>query len=182
MTSDLKQMLRPMARDDPDGVRFNRIKLLALDFDGVLTNGQVIASSDGHEMVTCSHLDGQGIKDLRQIGVVVIVISGQRSAYVQHRCDKLEIWCSPPTDDKLTELKRVLEREEFCHINLDEVCFVGDDVGDLPVLETVGYPVAVANAIGKVRDSACHITRRFGGNGAVREICDLIIRDKKRFG
>lgn len=158
--------------------KFADVKLLVLDFDGVLTDGYLYVGNDGHELVRCDHKDGQGIMNLKMAGVSVIVISGQTSNYVAVRCDKMQIAYVHKVKDKLSTLVEVLHNT-FPVIDLEDVAFVGDDSGDLELLSKVSLPIAVADAIDEVRAVAHYVTVNKGGYRAVREICDLILEAKK---
>lgn len=160
-----------------------KIRLLALDFDGVMTNGTVIVGTDGVESVVCNHRDGQGIDLLKkQRGEIpIVVISSQRSSYVDPRCNKMKIPFFRPFSGqgKLAKLREFIDAT--CPtIGLEEVCFVGDDSSDLEVMKAVGFPVSVANGTDEVKAIARHVTKRSGGDGAVREVCDLILEAKRQ--
>lgn len=158
--------------------KLNQIKLLALDFDGVLTPAKVIVSASGDESVVCSHRDGQGIESVRKAGVPVIVISGQRSLYVEKRCNKMGIDFFQNIKDKPACLLEYL-KEKQPGVTTEDVCFIGDDASDLAVMSVVGVPIAVADGTEEVKQCALGITSRNGGEGAVREVCDAIIEAKK---
>lgn len=158
--------------------RLRRIRLLVLDFDGVLTDGHVLVDRDGVESVRCSHRDGQGIGDVRRAGLLVVVISGQQSSYVAARCQKMDIPFFYGIADKVRCLREYLVSLNSS-ISLDEVCFVGDDRGDLPLLRIVGVPCTVADGVTECHQLAVVVTQRKGGDHAVREICDLILAAKE---
>lgn len=149
---------------------------MVLDFDGVLTDGKVGVMSNGTEFVICDHRDGQGVESLKNSGVMVMVISRQTSEYVSVRCNKMKMRCIYGVlTNKARCLKEYLQ-SNFLKFSLAEVCFIGDDLGDLEVMGIVGVPIAVNNAVGEVKKIACYITKRCGGDGAVREVTDLILR------
>lgn len=153
---------------------FAPVRLLALDFDGVLTDGSVLVDSAGMEAVRCSHRDGQGIQALRAIEIPIVVISGQRSGYVQRRCEKMTIPCFGGITDKVGCLIGLL-RKRWQGVTLQQVCFVGDDTGDIPILRAVGVPCSVSNGIQECKKISRYITQHRGGDGAIREICDVIL-------
>ncbi len=157
--------------------KLKKIKLLALDFDGVLTPAKVIVSANGEESVVCSHRDGQGIESIRKAGVPVVVISGQRSLYVEKRCNKMGIDFFQNIKDKPACLLAYL-KEKHPSVAIEDVCFVGDDASDLAVMNIVGAPIAVADGTEEVKQRALLVTNRNGGEGAVREVCDIIIKAK----
>lgn len=152
------------------------VLLLALDFDGVMTDGKVTVREDGLESVTCSRRDSLGISMLRKIGVTVVVISKERNPVVAMRCQKLKIECFSGIDDKPTILETLLAREG---LDPRHACYVGDDVIDVECMKIVGIGVAVADAVRQAKEAADYVTTARGGDHAVREVCDLIL-DAKR--
>lgn len=150
-----------------------RVRLLALDFDGVLTDNRVLVSEDGREAVWCSRLDGLGLAKLDRLGIDKVIISTETNGVVRRRARKLRVECRSGVADKLELLKRMAARRR---IALDEVAFMGNDVNDADCLRAVGLPIVVADAHEDVRGLARVVTARKGGFGAVREICDLIVR------
>lgn len=151
------------------------IKLLLLDFDGVLTDNRVLVGQDGKESVLCDRSDGFGIEMLKRAGIEVVVLSKEKNPVVAARCQKLGIECIQGCNAKLSELKQKAKSRK---LKPEEVAFVGNDVNDLECLRWVGLPIAVADAISEVRAVAKYITRPPGGHGAVREVCDLLLRTK----
>jgi len=151
------------------------IKLLVLDFDGVLTDGFVYVDQDGRESVRCSRRDSLGIGMLKEKGVPTVVISKERNGVVAARCAKMEIECHSGVDGKLALLKGLLAEKG---IDAAQVCYVGDDANDAECLRYAGIGVAVADALPPARDAADHVTRAKGGDHAVREVCDLILETK----
>ena len=156
-----------------------KIRLLALDFDGVVTDGTVVVGTDKVESVVCSHADGQGIETVRKNGIPVVVISSQRSSYVDVRCEKMGVDFFRGEKDKPGRLRNYLA-EKHPSISLEQVCFVGDDRSDLEVMKVVGLPVAVANATSEIKALASWETKQAGGAGAVREVCDLIVASRQK--
>lgn len=155
-----------------------RIRLVILDVDGVLTdNGVYIGqAADGQtlELKRFNILDGLGIKMLRWGGIPVILVSGRESPASKLRADELEIECYQEAGGrKLPTVRRLLEQNGLAW---EEVAFVGDDLADLPVLQRVGLPVAVANAVAEVRAAARWQTQRPGGEGAVREFAEALLQ------
>jgi 3-deoxy-D-manno-octulosonate 8-phosphate phosphatase (KDO 8-P phosphatase) len=160
----------------PDQAR--RIRLVALDVDGVLTeNGVYIGTTAGGETVEFKRfdiLDGLGIDMLRRAGMVVALISGRYSAATEVRAAELGIECfQAPGGRKLPAFRELLERYE---LSWDEVAFLADDLADLPALRRVALPVAVANAVPEVIAEARWQTRRRGGAGAVREFAEALLK------
>lgn len=155
------------------------VKLLVTDFDGVHTDGHVWTDQDGRESVMSSRLDGTGLELLRRLtDVKVFVISKETNPVVSARCRKLQIPCEQAIDrgEGKTEILLRIMREFGCEPR--EVIYMGDDVNDIHPMETVGMGVAVANARPQVKAVAKYITTAPGGNGAIREVCDLILDAK----
>lgn len=147
------------------------IKLLVLDFDGVLTDGFAYVDQDGRETVRCSRRDGLGIAMLKEKGVETLVISKEKNGVVAARCRKLGIDAHSGIDDKPSLFRRVVEEKG---IGFAQVCYMGDDVTDVECIRMAGIGVAPADAVEAARAAAGHVTRAKGGDHAVREICDLI--------
>lgn len=156
--------------------KLKKLKLVAFDFDGVFTDGKVILNQDGIESVTCSRKDSMGIHLLKQAGLKVIVISSEQNPVMAKRCQKMGIKCHQTTAEKLLLLKRVLAGAS---ITFSETAFVGDDVNDLGCLRAVGIAVTVADGHPECKKTADHITTKNGGDHAVREICDLVLKFRK---
>lgn len=151
------------------------IKLLVLDFDGVMTDGFVYVDQDGRETVRCSRRDGLGIGFLAERGVKAVVISKERNGVVAARCKKLGIERFSGIDDKPTLFKELLAREGIAP---ERACFVGDDVTDVECIRLAGIGVTVADGVPAAKDAADYVTKRNGGDHAVREVCDLICQAK----
>lgn len=153
--------------------RLAGVRLLVLDFDGVLTDNTVTVTSDGVESVTCWRSDGLGLAALRRDGVDVLVLSTETDPVVGVRCRKLGLDHQQALADKGAALAEVLAARGLAP---EHVAYVGNDVNDLGCLAQVGLPVVVADAHEDVRPAAAIVTRLPGGRGAVREVCDLIVR------
>ena len=139
------------------------IKLLLLDVDGVLTDGKLYYGNSGEELKAFNIQDGLGIKLLQQAGIQVGIITGRVSALLQRRADELGI--SPVIqgrEDKLTALRELLQG---MNLGLNEIAFMGDDLPDLSVINTVGLGITVANASSTLTTEAAWQTRRSGGDG-----------------
>ncbi len=150
------------------------IRLLVLDFDGVMTDNRVLVSQDGVESVMCHRGDGMGIEKLRQAGIPVVVISKESNPVVSARCHKLGIPCFQNTTDKLATLKQVAEEH---NVELAKTAYVGNDVNDIACIEAAGVGVAVADAYPEVKAVADIVTQATGSEGAVREVADLLLRE-----
>lgn len=158
--------------------KLSRIKLLAMDFDGVMTDGSVYVDEEGVEMVRCSRKDGLGLSMLKRAGIPVIVISKEQNPVVAMRCKKLGIPCYHGIENgegKLKILQECLAKEK---ISPKEVAYVGDDVNDIEVLKYVGVPMTVKDGHPEVLKICDYIASRPGGGHAVREICELILVSK----
>ncbi len=158
--------------------RASEIRMLILDVDGVLTDGKLYFDHAGNEMKAFNTRDGMGMKALQRAGIEVAVITGRKSRAVAHRMDQLGIQhVYQGREDKLGAF---LELLEITGLDAEQVCFAGDDWIDLPVLMRVGLAVSVADAEERVRQQAHWITSRNGGDGAVREICNLILAAQEK--
>jgi 3-deoxy-D-manno-octulosonate 8-phosphate phosphatase (KDO 8-P phosphatase) len=153
--------------------RARRIRLLVLDVDGVLTDGRIYLSGAGEELKVFHVRDGSGLVALQRAGVAVAIISGRDSAAVVRRAAELGIGhVRQGVSDKAAELAAL--RAELGVAAAETAC-VGDDTPDLPMLETAGLAVAVADAHPALKPLVHWVTPSPGGQGAVREVCDLLI-------
>jgi len=152
--------------------QWSKIRLIVTDFDGVWTDGKVIVSDKGSESVVCDRRDTLRIKEFVKRGGKLIVITQETNPVAAKRCRKMGIKCFSGCDDKWPLLQRLLESEG---VRLQEVAYVGDDINDLVCLQSVGFPITVADGNPKCQAVARHVTIRRGGDGAIREILDLIL-------
>ena len=153
------------------------IKLLALDADGVLTDGGVYIFEDGRQFRRFDIKDGLGLKRVMDAGIHVAIISGSAVKAVAHRAQQLGIEdVHLGIQDKQKKLREICRR---LGIHVNEVAFVGDDLTDLPVLRHVGLPCAPVDAVKAVKDQAVLITEADGGRGAVREVCEYLLQEKR---
>jgi len=153
--------------------KLNDIGLVAFDVDGVFTDGRFYLSDDGVETKAFHTQDGYGIRQLIKAGVAVAVISGRKSGAVEKRMAELDVphvvlGCK----DKVAAMN---ELAAALDIAISDCAYVGDDMPDLPLLEHVGFSVAVANAVPVLKEKCDYVTRKPGGFGAVREVCELVI-------
>lgn len=160
--------------------RLAQLRLVAFDVDGVFTDGRFYLADDGSETKAFHTQDGYGIRQLVLSGTAVAVVSGRRSPAVEKRMAELGVphvilGCKDKVE-ALTDLAGSLG------IELSDCAFVGDDFPDLPLLEAVGLSIAVANAVAAVQERCDYVTRRPGGFGAVREVCDLVIAARSSDG
>lgn len=153
--------------------RARRIRLVIFDVDGVLTDGGLLFDADGREYKVFHSRDGHGMKMLQACGIGVGVITGRNSAAVAHRMAGLGVsHVYQGQVDKLPAFRDLLETAGMAPA---EVAVVGDDVVDLPMMRRAGLAVAVQDAHDLVRTHAHWITRKPGGRGAAREVCELIL-------
>lgn len=153
-------------------MNFQKIKLLVLDFDGVLTDNRVLVSEDGKESVFCNRSDSLGIEMLQKSGIEVIVISKEKNKVVKVRCEKLKISCKNGIENKINIFLKEIKKR---NLKKEQVCYIGNDINDLECIKVAGVGVAVADSYSKILKSADYITKKNGGKGAVREIADLIL-------
>jgi len=159
------------------GEIIRRIRLIAFDFDGVFTDNLVFVSEDGTEAVRCYRSDGIGLQKLKKLGIETVIISTESNPVVSARARKLKIRCVQDCQNKRAALEDIAHEKR---IALSEVAFVGNDINDLSCLKCVALPIVVQDAYQDVVPTALYQTKRPGGHGAVREICDLF--DKVRVG
>ena len=157
-------------------IDFSKIKMLVCDFDGVMTDNRVILDENGKESVICNRGDGLGIELIKKMGVEVFVISKERNKVVESRCEKLQINFVQSVDNKRTLLNEEIKKRS---LSIKEVCYIGNDINDTECIEFAGIGVAVADSNSKVIEVADFITKKRGGEGAVREICDLIFETSR---
>jgi 3-deoxy-D-manno-octulosonate 8-phosphate phosphatase (KDO 8-P phosphatase) len=156
------------------------IKVVAMDVDGVLTDGRIIVDSNGIELKNFDVQDGFGIVFLKKCGIKTAIISARESGVVAHRAkdlkiDKTYVGVYPKLSAYEDMLKEFMVQDE-------EVCFIGDDLADLCIMDRCGFAVAVANAVFEVKRIADHVTVKSGGRGAVREAIELILQAQGHWG
>ena len=151
------------------------IRALVLDFDGVLTDNRVLVDQDGREAVFANRGDGWGIARLKEAGFAVYVISTEKNPVVAARCQKLGIGHLQNQSNKLNALQHFAYEN---NLDRSQIAYIGNDVNDLDCLRWVGMPIAVADATPEVKVAVKWITTRRGGEGAVREIADLLLELK----
>jgi 3-deoxy-D-manno-octulosonate 8-phosphate phosphatase (KDO 8-P phosphatase) len=155
------------------------VKLVICDVDGVLTDGRVLIDSLGHESKQFSVIDGTGIVYLQRSGLEVGFLSGRVSDAVTHRARELGVAIAlNGVTDKRPALESILTQTGR---RPSELCYVGDDLIDIPCLRLAGYPVAVANSHPEVKKVAEYVTAARGGEGAVREIAEVILKAQDRW-
>jgi 3-deoxy-D-manno-octulosonate 8-phosphate phosphatase (KDO 8-P phosphatase) len=145
-----------------------------MDIDGVFTDAGIYLGNSGQEFKKFNAHDGMGVTLLIRSGIVPFIITGRTSEAVARRAVELSI----------SEVHQGVRHKEEClkeiasrlGVELGEIAYVGDDIADMPVLKRVGLPIAVGDAVAEVREVAKYVTRATGGNGAVREACEHVIR------
>ncbi|MBS0308178.1 MAG: HAD family hydrolase [Proteobacteria bacterium] len=159
--------------------RAARLRLMIFDVDGVLTDGSLHYGADGEQIKTFNVLDGHGIKLLQQAGVATAIISARQSAIVEKRAADLGIaHVKQGVHDKRAAFEQLLAHTG---IAADQCGFIGDDVIDLPILLRVGFAASVPNGHSEVRSRVHYLTEAGGGKGAVRELCDFILRAQGKY-
>ena len=150
-----------------------KVRMLAMDVDGVLTDAGMYYSESGDELKKFNTRDGMGIKMLQAAGVITAFITKEKTAIVERRGQKLAVpEVHQGVDDKLTDLTRLVRKYG---LTLAQVAYIGDDVNDLEVLQAVGFSAAPADAMPIVIEAVHYVCAKKGGEGAVREISDLIL-------
>ncbi|MBN2254385.1 MAG: HAD-IIIA family hydrolase [Deltaproteobacteria bacterium] len=159
--------------------KIRHVSFLILDVDGVMTDGRIIIDDAGNETKQFHVRDGHGLKLLMRVGIEVIVITGRTSEVVEHRARELGIHeVHQGSKDKVAVLEEIMARR---NITGENIAYMGDDIVDVPVFRKVGFAVAVADASDDAREAADYITGNSGGNGAVREICELILKVQNKW-
>lgn len=158
-----------------DKVRF--IKLLILDVDGILTDGRLWYAADGEALKVFHMHDGLGIKQLLQAGIHVAIITSRENKAVSSRATELGIrYVFQGQSDKMVPFKQLLSQLKLSE---NEVAYMGDDLPDLPVMKCASLAITVPNAVSAVQAQAHWKTKKLGGEGAVREVCDFILHASK---
>ena len=153
------------------------IQAIIFDFDGVFTDNRVIVNEDGQESVICNRSDGLGISEIKKYNISLLVLSKEKNPVVRKRCEKLGIPCVQGIDDKKTFLETWLKENAIDH---NQVIYLGNDVNDIECIKYVGCGVVVADAHENAKIAAQIVLKNNGGQGAVRELCDLVMSRNKR--
>lgn len=154
-----------------------KIDLIICDFDGVLTDNRVWVDQDGRESVAAFRSDSLRVKELRSIGIEVMILSSEPNPVVRARAKKMGVESihGIGINDKGRVMRDVLAQKKVQAAN---VIYIGNDINDLPCFEVAGWSVAVADAFPEVLRAADHVLMRTGGHGALRELCDLLLKNK----
>jgi len=168
-----------VANQAPKKINLSRIKMLVLDVDGVMTDGKLVINADGSETKFFNALDSHGIRLWRRAGLKVALLSGRVSEPTKHRARQIEAdYCLEECHNKLAALKELLKQ---AGLSPEEIAYVGDDLPDLPPICYAGFGAAVANAVDEVKRYADYVTGRAGGDGAVREVIEYILKASGRW-
>jgi 3-deoxy-D-manno-octulosonate 8-phosphate phosphatase (KDO 8-P phosphatase) len=150
------------------------IKLLILDVDGVLTDGKIVYADRGEELKCFNVKDGHGIKLLLRAGIEVALVTGRKSAAVEHRAQDLGIRLV--FQKALNKIEAYEEIRATQKLRDEELCVMGDDLPDLPILRKCGFSVAVPDSVDEVKREVDYVTNKEAGKGAVREVCEIILK------
>jgi len=160
--------------------KIRSVKLLILDVDGVLTDGRIIINDEGLESKQFDVRDGHGLKLLFRYGVDVVLVTGRKSRAVEWRAADLGITeVHQGVHDKGEVFEEIIKRR---NLPPEETACIGDDIVDIPIMRRAGFSVAVADAVREVRESADYVTTSPGGRGAVREVCEMILKAQNLWG
>lgn len=158
--------------------KLGKIKLLVCDVDGVFSNGNIFMGNNGEELKAFNTLDGYGVKALLSIGIDVAVVTGRQSQIVEDRMTALGVTLIiQGEENKRSAMQKLKE-----HLNLkkENIAAIGDDVPDLAMFEEANVGISVPNGHPTVRQRSEYVTQTYGGAGAVREVCDLILFSKNK--
>ncbi len=151
-----------------------RVELLIIDVDGVMTDGRIILDNEGNELKAFHVRDGHGIKMLQRAGIDVAIITGRESEVVKRRAAELGIeQVYQGSKVKIEAYESILKGKGLSD---EQVAYIGDDIVDIPVMRRAGLSAAVSDAADYVKEAAMFVTESAGGRGAVREVTDLILR------
>lgn len=158
--------------------KVEKIKCLICDVDGVMTDGYLYYDNEGNELKTFHVQDGMGLKLLMNAGIEVAVITTSVSKLVDHRMSDLGI--EHYFKGQVNKQEAFMSLQSRLQLDFDQFAYIGDDLPDLPIIKQVGFGVAVANAVEAVKRHAAFQTQRSGGQGAIRELCDLILASQNK--
>ena len=156
-----------------DSEKIPEIKMFLTDCDGCLTDGGMYYSENGDELKRFNALDGMGFRLLREKGILTGVITGEKKELNRRRSKKLNLdILEQGVQDKLCMVEKLFQKYD---ISLQNVAYIGDDINDLDVIKAVGFGCSVPNGIEEVKKAAMYVTKRWGGQGAVREVIDKVL-------
>ena len=151
------------------------VDLIVFDFDGVFTDNKVYTAQDGTETVVCDRRDGLGIEMLKKINIPMFILSMEQNPVVIARAKKLDLEVKAGCEDKKSFLQYYFKKKGIDSAN---VIYIGNDINDLDAMEMVGFSVCPSDSHVKVKESATYILASNGGNGAVRELAELLIQNQ----
>lgn len=158
--------------------RAKKIKLLAFDVDGVMTDGGLLFTEDGKEIKKYNAKDGQGIANCIKAGLTVAIITARQNGTVSHRFENLKVQeIHQGIKNKIVKLDELLEKY---HLTYEEVSYMGDDLPDICILEQVGLATCPSDAVAEVKSKCNFISSKDGGRGAVRELTDLVLKSQNK--
>lgn len=153
-----------------------KIKLAAFDVDGVMTDGSLTFDEDGREYKTFNAKDGQGIVNLNNAGIITAIITARDNGTVYHRAKNLKIQeLHQGSKNKIATLQEIMNKY---NLTFDEISYMGDDLPDICILEKAGIAACPNDAVEEVKQIANFIADKNGGRGAVRELCDFILKNR----
>ncbi len=171
-------MLNTIVTEELKG-KAQKVKLLLLDVDGVLTDGRIIYDSKGRDSKFFDVHDGLGVCLLYRAGIKTVIITAKGSKTIRPRARDMRVAeIFENISPKTAVLGEILKKYK---VDISEVCFVGDDLVDLCLMKRVGLPVAVFNAVSEIKQAASYITVALGGKGAVREVAELILKSQGKW-
>lgn len=144
---------------------------MVFDFDGVFTDNTVYIFEDGRESVVCNRADGIGIEILRKLKIPMKIISTEQNSVVIERAKKLNLSVINNVSNKRNELEKF---SKLVGVGVEYIAFVGNDINDEECMKNVGFPIAVNDAVEKIKMISKHVLSKNGGKGAVREFCELV--------
>jgi 3-deoxy-D-manno-octulosonate 8-phosphate phosphatase (KDO 8-P phosphatase) len=159
--------------------KIKKIKLLILDVDGIMTNGEIILDDDGKETKVFNVQDGYGIVLFQRAGHKTAILSARSTGAVNARAKDLKI--DKVCQDAQPKIKAYTKLLSDLKLKDEQACFIGDDLTDIEVLRKVGVSVSVPNAVTEVKQIVDHVTKREGGQGAVREVIELILKTQGKW-
>lgn len=158
---------------------FKNVKMLLLDVDGIMTDGTITYTNSGDELKSFSVKDGLGIRLLIDSGIPVGIITARESEIVKRRSKELGIThVFQNMKNKISAFEKI---QKEMNIQSISICYMGDDLIDIPVLKTCSIPVTVPNSCTEVQNVCVYITKCHGGKGAVREVCELILKSQDKW-
>ena len=149
-----------------------KIKIVFFDFDGVFTDNRVLTDSSGLESVICNKYDSYGIKMMKEIGISSVILSSEKSKVIKVRAKKMKTICFNNLSNKKNKMISILQKNK---LNTSNAAYVGNDLNDLECMKEVSLPIAIKGSPAEIKRISKYVTRRLGGDGAVREITDLIM-------